>query len=245
MVIELTGEKIYGEFDPRDLGAQRSSFIPPGSDAGDTVTTIAIIDPNRDESHNRVHAAGHGIHVQSLVSGNGPPVGSGSGFGHGPAIPEPISLSEGRARGLTSRNESAPPIPRDLVGTPSPSRPGMSPEIGNRNNNESAAPPVKALDEKIDGPSHDLPNPVNPILISGLEPQPLGGQSQITTHESTVPPASTFGPHLAATVFSKDLSCVTRGILIGEEIEGDVWRWGTSGRCYPCFRDEGEGVQAQ
>ena len=78
---------------------------------------------------------------------------------------------------LTSRNESAPPIPRDLVGTPPPSRPGMSPKIGNRNNNESAAPPVEVLDEKIDGPSHDLPNPVNLILISGLEPQPLGNQS--------------------------------------------------------------------
>jgi hypothetical protein len=61
LIIELTGEKIYDEFDPHDQGAQRSSFIPPGSDAGDTVTTIAIIDPSRDESHNRVHAAGYGI----------------------------------------------------------------------------------------------------------------------------------------------------------------------------------------
>ena len=82
----------------------------------------------------------------------------------------------------------------------------MLPKMGSHNINEFAMPLVEIIDEKIDRPSHDLPNPVNLILISGLEPQPLGGQPQTQMHKSIIPPASTFGPHLVVPVPSQNAS---------------------------------------
>jgi hypothetical protein len=102
---------------PARSRTQLSSFIPPDSDAGGTVPTIAINDPGHDDSHHRIHATGHGIHAPNLGSGNGPSIGSGPGFGHGPAIIKPIALRAKEGLGaLTSRSKSAPPIPRDQVG---------------------------------------------------------------------------------------------------------------------------------
>ena len=207
MVTELIGEEIYDEFDPHDQGAQLSSFIPPDSDAGGTVPTIAINDPGRDDSHHHIHPTGHGIHAPNLGSGNNPSVGSGPGFGHGPAIIKPIALRAKEGFGaLTSRSKSAPPIPRDQVGKPPPSQSGVSSKIGSRGNHESTAPPVEVISEKIDGPSHDLANPVNLISIPGPETQPLGSQPQTPMHESAIPPASTFGPHLAVPTPSRNAS---------------------------------------
>ena len=109
------------------------------------------------------------------------------------ANPIALRVKEGIGA-LTSRNKGAPPIPKDQIRKPPPSQSGVLPKMGSRNINESAVPLVEIIDEKINGPSHNLPNPVNLILISGPEPRPLGGQPQTPMHESVIPPTLTFGP---------------------------------------------------
>jgi hypothetical protein len=207
VVTEPIGEEIYDGFDPHDQGAQLSSFIPPDSDAGGTVPTIAINDPGRDDSHHRIRPPGHGIHAPKLGSGNGPSIGSG--LAQTCDHQAHRSESKRRVRSSDEQKQSVPPIPRDQVGKLPPSQSGVSPEIGNRGNHESTAPPVDVIDEKIDGPSRDLPDPVNLISISGPEPQPLGSQPQTPMHESSIPPASTFGPDLAVSIPSRNDSPVS------------------------------------
>jgi len=101
---------------------------------------------------------------------------------------------------LTSRSRSAPPIPREQIGKRPPSQSGVSPKIGERDNNESVALPIEVVDEKIGVPYHDIsvPRPANLVSIVGSDPQPPNNQLPIPTHESTIPQAPTFGPHLVA-----------------------------------------------
>ena len=51
---------------------------------------------------------------------------------------------------MMSRSRSAPPILREQVGKWPPSQSGVSPKIGERNNNESATLPIKVVDKQVD-----------------------------------------------------------------------------------------------
>ena len=191
-LIELIGEEIYDEFDPHHRGAQLSSFIPPDSDAGATVTTVVS-----DHGTGLGHSAGNDTHTSALGSGNSP---VGPGPRPGPAIIKPIALkAKGGFGSLTSRSRSAPPIPRDEVGKRPPSQSGVSPKIGDHNSNESDALPIEVVDEKIGGPYPYLPipRPANLVSIAGSDPQAPDVQLPTPTHESTIPQAPTFSPHLA------------------------------------------------
>ena len=111
--------------------------------------------------------------------------------------------------------------------------------MGSRNNNESAVPLVEIIDEKIDRPSHDLPNPANLILISGPEPLPLGGQPQTPMCESAILPTSTFGPHLTVPAVSRNASPTSLEASLLERKQR-----GVSGDGVTLGVIEGKGVQA-
>ena len=169
---------------------------------------MATNDPGRDDGNALVRATGHDVHTSGLGSGN-TPIGHGLGLGHGPAIMKPIALKAKEGLDyLTSRSKSAPPIPRDQIGKRPPSQSGVQPEIGGRNNDEPITPPVKVIDEKTGGLHLDIPapHPVNPASIPSPDPQILGSQPQTSMHESTIPQALTFGPHLAVPAPSRGTS---------------------------------------
>ena len=198
--IELIGEEIYDEFDPHHQGAQLSSFIPPDSDAGATVTTV-VSEHGRGHGTGLAHSAGDEAHTSATGSVN-PPVGLGPGlgYGHGPAIIKPIALkAKGGFGSLTNRSRSAPPVPRDQVRKRPPSQSSVSPKIGDRNYGESITLPIEVVDEKVNGPrtGPTVTHPVNPVSVTGSDRQP-DIQPQLSMHESTVPQALTFGQHLAA-----------------------------------------------
>ena len=133
----------------------------------------------------------------------------GRGPGPGPAIIKPIALkAKGGFGALTSRSRSAPPIPRDQIGKRPSSQSGVSPKIGDRDNNESAAVHIEVADEKVDRlyPNLSIPHPTNLVPIIDSDPQPPDSQLPIPTHESSVPQAPTFGPHLAVSTPSRSVS---------------------------------------
>ena len=206
-VIELIGEEIYDEFDPHHRGAQLSSFIPPDSDGGATVTTITVNDPGRDNTSGIVRATGHDIQTSSPRSGTSS-VGPGFGLGHGPAIIRPIALKAKEGFGsLTNRSRSAPPVPREQVGKRPPSQSGVSPKIGDHGN-KSATPPVDVADEKSDAPNFNplSPHPANPTSILGSDSQPPGSQPQTPVLEPVVHQAPILGSHLAVSTPSRSVS---------------------------------------
>jgi len=128
-----------------------------------------------------------------------------SSLGPGPAIIKPIALkAKGGFGGLTNRSRSAPPIPREQIGKRPSSQSGVSPKIGDRSNNEFAAVPTEMVDEKVDRPYPDpsVPHPTNLVPIVSSDSQP----PEIPTHESTIPQAPTFGPHLAVPAPSRSVS---------------------------------------
>jgi len=243
-LIELIGEEIYDEFDPHHQGAQLSSFIPPDSDAGATATTD-VSDPGRDHGTGLLHSAGHGTHTSVLGPVNSP---VGPGLGPGPAIIKPIALkAKGGFGALTSRSRSAPPIPREQVGKRPPSQSGLSPKIGERNNNESPTVPTEVASEKIDGPYPDLsvPRPANLVSIAGSHPQPPDSQLQIPTHESTIPHAPTFGPHLAVPTPSRSVSPASLEAYFLERKRRGVSGGGSGGGSTPRIVTPAPGVKGK
>jgi hypothetical protein len=191
--IELIGEEIYDEFDPHYQGAQLSSFIPPDSDAGVTITTDSANDPGHNNLGNLVPAVVHDTHTST---------GFVHGLGHGPMIVKPMAL---RAKqgfdALMSRSKSAPPIPRDQVGKQPPPKAGVLPKMG-VNDSEFNSLPTDDINEKISTPHSGLhtPHSVGPMPTLDSEPQPPRSQPQTPLLDHTVPHPLVLSQHLAVAV---------------------------------------------
>lgn len=192
--IELIGEEIYDEFDPHYQGAQLSSFIPPDSDAGVTITADSANDPGHNNLDNLAPATGHDTHAST---------GSGHVLGHGPTIVKPMAL---RAKqgfdALMSRSKSAPPIPREQVGKQPPSKAGVLPKMGVVNDSESNALPTDNINEKISISHSGPPTPhsVGPMPTLDSDPQPPRSQPPTPLLDHTVPHPSVLSQHLAVAV---------------------------------------------
>lgn len=188
---ELIGEEIYDEFDPHHEGAQLSTFIPPDSDGGATITTVGANEPGYGHMDSLVLPTSHDTHTS---------IGSGLGLGHGLTIAKPIAVRAMEGFGLlTSRSRSAPPIRREQPGKQPSSKSGVTPEAGDNNNEGPKVPVISGIDEGTDGPHLDLPtHQTNLIPIPGTEPpQQPRSQPQTPKLDSTIAHDSSHSSHLA------------------------------------------------